>query len=334
MRWMVGLVALALLGAACQAPRAGVAAPSPTAGGTPNFAGRTLNLVTGPTGGVYIVYGAGIANVLSQKLGVAANSQVTPASVDNMKLIRDGKADLALTLSDTAFDAVNGKGVFAPPEPKVDAKAIAVMYTNYTQIVAKDGIGINSVADMKGKRVSVGAAGSGTEIIANRVLEAYGMSPADLQVQKLAAQASADALRDGKIDGFFWSGGLPTSAVLDLTSAATGAKIKLLDHKDILSKMQEKYPGVYYAARISKDVYKLDKDIDVTGVANLLVVPSSMDKAFVKAILTAMFDAKSDLEKIHAEAKNLRLETASTGSPVPFHDGAIEFFKEKGVWKQ
>ncbi|HYY55218.1 MAG TPA: TAXI family TRAP transporter solute-binding subunit [Candidatus Dormibacteraeota bacterium] len=326
-------VAAVIALAACQAPRAG-GQPSGSAGAsaTPNFAGKTLNLATGPAGGVYIVYGAGIADVLSKRLGVTASPQVTPASVDNMKLIRDGKADLALTLSDTAFDAVKGQATFAPPEKPVPAKALAVMYTNFTHVVVRDGIGVSTVADLKGKRVSVGAAGSGTEIIANRVLEAYGMTQADLSAQKLAVQASADALRDGKIDAFFWSGGLPTAAVIDLVNAAS-VKVKLLDHTDILAKMQQKYPGVYYETKIAANTYKNDKEVKVIGVANLLVVPATFDKALAKAILATLFDAKADLAKIHAEANNLTLENASKGSPIDYHEGAIEFYKEKGVMK-
>ena len=321
---------LAVVGAVLLAACGGAGQPSPTT--SANFAGRSLNVATGPTGGVYIVYGAGIANVLTQKLGVAANAQVTPASVDNMKLIRDGRADLALVLSDTALDAVKGAGGFASPEKPVAAKALAVMYTNYTHVVVKDGIGINSVADLKTRRVSVGAAGSGTEIIANRVLEAYGMTQADLQVQKLAVQPSADQLRDGKLDAFFWSGGLPTAAVLDLVNASS-VKVKLLGHADIIAKLQAKWPGVYYEAKVPAGTYKNDAEISVMGVANLLVVPASMDKELANAILRTIFDNKADLEKVHAEAKNLKLETASKGSPIDFHDGAIDFYKEKGVWK-
>ncbi len=214
----ISLAAL-LVGAACQAPRATSESTSGPSGGAsaskaPDFTGKTLNIVTGGTGGVYIVYGAGLADVLSKKMKVAASAQSTPASVDNMKLIRDGKADLAFTLADTAYDAINGKNRFAPPEAKVDAKTIAVMYSNYMHIVAKTSGGINTVADLKGKRVSIGAAGSGTETKGIRILEAYGLNATtDIQPQRLNAQDSADALRDGKIDAFFFDGGLPTSAV-------------------------------------------------------------------------------------------------------------------------
>src|SRR4026209_2748818 len=191
---VAALAALLLVTGACAAPRQ--AAPTQTVPGTaaasatPNFEGKTLNIVTGGTGGVYIVYGAGLADMLTKKMKVAASAQSTPASVDNMKLIRDGKADLAFTLADTAFDAINGKNRFAPPEAKVDAKTIAVMYSNYMHLVAKASAGINTVADLKGKRVSIGAAGSGTETKAIRILEGYGLNATpDRKPQRVAARA-------------------------------------------------------------------------------------------------------------------------------------------------
>ena len=331
-------VATLLVAAACQAPRAtsgGTAAPSTggsSASKAPDFTGKTLNVATGGTGGVYIIYGAGLADMLTKKLKVAASAQVTPASVDNMKLIRDGKADLAFTLSDTAFDAINGKNRFAPPEAKVDAKTIAVMYSNYMHIVAKSGSGINTVPDLKGKRVSIGAAGSGTETKGIRILEAYGLDATkDIQPQRLNAQDSADALRDGKVDAFFFDGGLPTGAVLDL---ATSTSVKLIDQSDAIAKMNAKYGNFYFAAKIPKGTYKgNDADVVTAGVANLLVVPSSFDGALVQAILQAMFDNQADLVAVHPEAKNLKLDTATLGSPIDFHPGAIEFYKSKGVWK-
>jgi len=337
LRTFAPLAALLLVAAACAAPRQSTPTQTATAPGTaaasatPDFTGRTLNIVTGGTGGVYIVYGAGLADMLTKKMKVAASAQSTPASVDNMKLIRDGKADLAFTLADTAFDAVNGKNRFAPPETKVDAKAIAVMYSNYMHLVAKASGGINTVTDLKGKRVSIGAPGSGTETKAIRILEAYGLNATtDLSPQRLAAQDSADALRDSKIDAFFFDGGLPTSAVADL---ANSTAIKLIDQSDAIAKMNSKYGNFYFPAKIPKGTYKNDVDIVVPGVANLLVVPSSFDAAFVKAILSAMFDNQADLVLVHPEAKNLKLETATLGSSIDFHPGAIDFYKAKGVWK-
>ena len=337
LRTFGSLVALVLVAAACAAPRQSTPTQTATAAGTaaasatPDFTGRTLNIVTGGTGGVYIVYGAGLADMLTKRMKVAASAQSTPASVDNMKLIRDGKADLAFTLADTAFDAINGKNRFAPPEGKVDAKAIAVMYSNYMHLVAKASGGINTVTDLKGKRVSIGAAGSGTETKAIRILEAYGLNATtDINPQRLAAQDSADALRDNKLDAFFFDGGLPTSAVADL---ANSTAIKLIDQSDAIAKMNSKYGNFYFPAKIPKGTYKNDADVVTAGVANLLVVPSSFDPALVKAILTAMFDYQADLVLVHPEAKNLKLDTATQGSSIDFHPGAIDFYKAKGVWK-
>ena len=328
------LAAMLLVSAACAAPRQSTPTSSPAgtaaATATPNFEGKTLNVVTGGTGGVYIIYGAGLADVLSKKMKVAASAQQTTASVDNMKFIGQGKADLAFTLADTAYDATQGK---APQfTEKVDAKALAVLYTNFTHLVTKDGSGITKVADLKGKRVSMGAAGSGTEIIGNRTLEAYGLNPAtDIQRERLGIADSANALRDNKVDAFFWSGGLPTAAVNELANAT---KLKLIDLNEGIAKMASTYGPFYVPVKIPAGVYKDVPETTVSGVVNLLVVNSKFDAAFAKAILTTMFDSKSDLETIHAEAKNLKLDTATVGSPLPFHEGAIEFYRAKGVWKQ
>jgi TRAP transporter TAXI family solute receptor len=335
LRILASLVLLALVAAACNAPRATTpSAPAATAGAsaTPSFAGKTLNIVTGGTGAVYIVYGAGLAELLNKKLGTAASAQSTTASVDNMKLIRDGKADIAFTLADTAFDAVNGTGPFTPPEKKADAKALAVLYSNLTHVVVKESGGINTAADLKGKRVSVGSAGSGTEIIANRTLEAYGLDPnKDIQRERLGVQDSANALRDGKIDAFFFSGGLPVPAVLDLS---TGTKIRLLDLTDSVKKMADKYGPLYFTIKIPKTTYNTAADVTVTGVANLLVVPSGFDPQLAQAVLATMFDNKADLAKVHVAANDLTLETATVGSSIDFHQGAIDFYKSKGAWKK
>jgi uncharacterized protein len=328
------LAAALVIATACSAPRASAPTATPAGSGTaaasatPNFEGRTLNIVTGGTGGVYIVLGAGLADVLSKKMKISASAQQTTASVDNMKFIGQGKADIAFTLADTAFDAVKGNPPFTE---KVDAQAIAVIYGNYTHIVVKADSGINTIADLKGKRVSVGAAGSGTETIANRVLESYGLDASkDIQRERLAAADSANGVRDGKLDAFFFSGGLPVGAVSDL---ANSVKIKLLSDTDAIKKMSDKYGPFYVPGKVPAGTYKDVPETTVSSVQNLLVVNSKFDPAFVRAILTTIFDNKSDLEIIHSAAKEMTLGTASVGSPIPFHAGAIDFYKAKGVWK-
>lgn len=325
-RFLAPLVAILLVATACNAPRA-TSDATPT--GTPNFTGQSVNVVTGGQGGVYIIYGAGLADVLTKQLKVNASAESTAASVANMQLIRDGKAQLAFTLADTAYDAVQGRTT-AFEGKKSDAKALAVLYSNYTHVIAKDGSGIKTIADLKGKRVSVGAANSGTEIIANRILEAYAIDPAkDFSRERLGVADSANRLRDGGLDAFFWSGGLPTSQITDLANAT---KIVFVEHTDSVKKMADKYGPFYFNLTLPKNTYKNEADITVAGVANLLVAPTSMDPALARAILTTMFDNKTTLETVHPEAKNLKLETATKGSPLDFHPGAIDYYKSKNVW--
>jgi TRAP transporter TAXI family solute receptor len=253
--------------------------------------------------------------------------------VDNMKLVRDGKAELAMTLPDVAHDAVSGKGRFAPPEQPAKIKTLAVLYTNFMHVVVKDGVGINTLADLRGKRVSVGAPGSGTEVKGLRVIETVGLTKADLQAQNLAPADSAAAMKDGRLDAFFWDGGLPTAAITDLVNSAT-FRVKFLDHADAVAKMSEKYGPFYFVAPIPKDTYKNESEVKVAGVANLLVAPDTMDEPLAYAITKTLFEYKAELENVHAEAKNLKLETAVEGSPLDFHAGAIRYYREKNAWKR
>lgn len=316
--------------AATSAPGA-TSAPAPTAAPTDRPRTR-LSIVTGGTGGVYYPYGGGLAQLIGKNIkNVEASAEVTAASVDNMKLIQNGKADIAFTLSDTLYDAYKGQGPFKD-SGAVPARALAVLYSNYTHVVASDDSGIKTVADMKGKRVSVGAAGSGTEIIANRILEAAGINPdTDIKRDRLAVAESASALKDKKLDAFFWSGGVPTAGVLDL-AATPGVKLRYIPNDDVISKMVDKYGPFYFKLTMPKSSYPgMDTDSNVVGVANVLVVNEKFDASLVYDILKMMFDKQSDLGLIHQEGKNFGLPQATVGSPVPFHPGAIKFYAEKGI---
>ncbi len=209
-----------------------------------------LSIATGGTGGVYYPYGGGMAAVLSRHLpGVEATAEVTAASVDNCKLVAAQKADLGFVMGDTAHDAYAGTGKF---KEKLPLRNLAVLYSNFMHIVTLDGKGINTVADLKGKNVSTGAPGSGTEVKALRVLEAYGLNPdKDVTRDRLGATESAGALKDRKIDAYFWDGGLPTASILDV-GATPGIKIKLIGQEDAIPKMVAKYGPVYFKGKIPK----------------------------------------------------------------------------------
>jgi TRAP transporter TAXI family solute receptor len=290
-----------------------------------------LSIATGGTGGVYYPLGGGLANVLTTTLpGVEATAEVTSASVDNVKLVGAGKADVAFVLADTAADGVAGTGKF---KEKVPIRALAVIYANHSQWVTVEGTGIQRLQDLKGRRISTGAPGSGTETIALRMLEAAGLNPdKDVTREKLSVAESVNAIKDRKIDAFFWSGGVPTAAVTDL-AATPGVKIKLIDHADLIPALVKKWGPLYVKGSIPAKSYPgQTQDCQVADVENLLVVSEKMDEKLAHDITKTVFEKKADLAAVHSEAQNLDLARQyAGGSPIPFHPGAVRYFSEKGL---
>jgi TRAP transporter TAXI family solute receptor len=320
------------------APAAGAAdqgACTPDAASTEQPSGKIrLVIGTGGTGGVFFPYGGGLARILTAKLpNSEATAEVTGGSVDNMKLIHDKAADIGMSTVDSAYDAIKGQGSYADTGP-IAACTIAVLYQSFLHVVALDGSGINTVADMKGKRISVGSAGSSTEDAAERVLEAAGLDPQnDITRDSLSVAESAAAMKDQKIDAFFWIGGLPTAAVTDLV-ATPNLKVKFVPIDQYLEPMRQKYGPVYTAFALPKDIYAgVEQDVPGIGIGNILFVNANMSEQLAYDILKTIFDNMGEVQAIHPEAKKLSLEDAVTGSSIPFHPGAIKFYTEKGVWK-
>ena len=327
-------VLMAVLLAAAGCGRA--TSPGAPAGGTGggSGAGGQIRVATGGTGGVYYIYGGAIADVLTKHLpGVNAVAEVTSASVDNILLLSRGEAELAFSLADTAYLAVQGQDPFDGPQP---VRALAVLYNNYNHLVTRADSGIDSVDDLKGKRVSTGAPGSGTEVTALRILEAYGLDPEkDVQREFLGVQESADALRDGRIDAFFWSGGYPTGAVSDLANTP-GIDIRLIPIGDAVDKLTAEFGPVYVRDVFPAGAYGGDvkEDVPTVAVPNYLLVPASMDEQRAYDILKTLFEHKDELVAVHPEAEKLTLEYAPTGQVVEYHPGAIRYYQEQGAWKR
>ena len=292
---------------------------------------RFLSIATGGTGGVYYPYGGGLAKILNEKLpGVRATAEVTAASVDNLKLIRDGRADIAFVLADTLADAVAGRGAFE--SRAVPARALAVLYSNYTHVVTLDRSSIRGIGDLRGRTVSTGSPGSGTELIAFRLLKAAGLEPdRDVRKQGLGATESADALKDGKIDAFFWSGGLPTAAIQDL-SHTPGVVMRLVPSAELLPPLRRDYGDLYSELRVPAGSYPgVSTPVPVVGVANVLVVSASMPEPMAYDVTRLLFENQPELAAIHPEARSLAPASAVKGSPAPFHPGATRFYQQKGV---
>jgi TRAP transporter TAXI family solute receptor len=295
---------------------------------------RFLSIATGGTGGVYYPYGGAIAKILSEHLDhVRATAEVTAASVDNLKLIRDGRADVAFTLADTLADAVEGRGAFdGRPVP---AASLAVLYANYTHVVTLTSSGIRAIADLRGRVISTGSPGSGTEVIAVRLLRTAGLDPdTDVTRQALGVSESAGALKDGKIAAFFWSGGLPTAAVQDLAHTP-GIALRVVPSAEHVESLRRAHGALYFPLVVPASAYRgLDGDVPVVGVANVLVVNRSMPEALAYDITRLLFEHQQELAAIHPEARHLSLTSAAAGSPAAYHPGAVRLYREKGAWKE
>jgi len=290
-----------------------------------------LSIVTGGTGGVYFVLGGALAKLISATFpNVEATAEVTSASVDNMRLIGAKRADLAFTLADTALDAV--KGVESFRGNPVPAVTLTPIYNNNNHLVTIEGTGINTPADLKGKRVSVGSPGSGTEVTALRILEAAGINPdRDIRKDRLGVAQSVDALRDKKIDAFFWSGGLPTSAILDL-AATPGIRMKLIPLDSVLPAMQKKYGNVYFKIVIGKVWYPgMAADVPTIGVVNLIVVHKDFDADLAYLITKLIYEKRPELAQVHQEAANITLVDLAQRAILPVHPGAARYYKERAV---
>lgn len=292
---------------------------------------KTLAVATGGTGGIYYPLGGGFANLLSNKLtGTQATAEVTGGSVDNIKLLETGQADLAFMTGDVAADAVRGEGKFKQAVP---LRTIAAIYSSPVHVVTIAGTGIEKFEDLKGKRISSGAPGSATETQTFRLLEAAGLDKdRDVKRERLSVAESGSALKDRKIDAFFWGGGVPTAAVTDL-AATPGVTIKLIDIDHLLNPIVKKYGQIFAPSVIKAGSYP-GQTQDSKGFAawNQIMATDKMSDEMAYAITRIIFEYKDELVAVHKEAQNIDLATQTQAqSPAPYHPGALKYLKEKGV---
>ena len=291
-----------------------------------------IAIATGGTGGVYYPMGGGMANVLSKNLpGMQATARVTGGSVDNLKLIGTEQSEVAFTMVDAARDALEGVDKFK--DNKVEVRTLMVLYPNRMHVVSVEGRVIEKMSDLKGKRVSTGSPGGATEVMAFRVIEAAGLDrDKDMRRERLGVAESTNALKDGKIDAYFWVGGLPTAAVTDL-AATPGVKIKMIDHADVVEKMTAKYGGIYSGGVIPSKIYPgQDKDNPIAVVQNILVANAKMSEKTAYDIVKTLYEKRADVALVHGEAKAIVLETQNgKNTTIPWHPGALKYFTEQGA---
>ena len=297
--------------------------------GTPVLAQTPLSIATGGTGGVYYPIGGGLAEIINNQVeGYTATAEVTGASVENMGLVATGDADLAIGLADTVYQAQSGTGRFEGQAlPMIHG--IATIYANMIQIVTLEGSGITQLSDLAGKRVSVGAPGSGTEVNAAQVLSAVGLTYDDMDAQRLNFNETADALANGDIDAGFWSVGAPTSSILNLATTNSIVMIALSDEE--IAAAQEAEP-LFARTTLAGGTYQgVDGDLSVLGVPNVLVASSEMSEDLAYAITKAMFENIADLQAVHPAANETTVEFTMSATPIPLHPGALRFYEEIGA---
>ncbi|GAA5035635.1 TAXI family TRAP transporter solute-binding subunit [Actinopolymorpha pittospori] len=328
-RIAVAALAGALALGACGGKRNDTGTETSDGGGPQASAGGRLTIATGNTTGVYYQLGGGLARLIDQNLdGYKATASETGASVQNIQGVVGGRYDIAFSLADTANDAVEGKGSFNSPQP---VEALTRLYPNYTHVLVRSGAGIDSIADMKGKRISTGSPNSGTEVIAQRLLTAAGLDPAkDVKAQRLGLPETQDGMKDGSIDGMFWSGGLPTGGITDLTTSLRD-KVKFLDLSKELPGLQEEYGKIYEAGNLPADTYSQAKDIPTIVVPNVLVVKKGFDPDLAGELVKLIFDKRADLEKVNPAAEDISLDTAKQTEPIPLNAGAAKALDTLGA---
>lgn len=288
-------------------------------------------VASGPTSGVYYPLGGGLADVLTKFVpNLNATAGTTDGSMANLLLMGQGKADVVFSMADASWDAYKGQGKFQKP---VNVRALMVLYPNRMHIVTVDGTGITKMSDLKGKRVSTGAPNSATQIMAYRVLESYGIDPEkDFTRERLDPGKSAEAIKDKKLDAFFWVGGIPTPAVTDL-GATPGLKLKLIDHSEAQEAMVKKYGPLYVKDVIPAKSYPGQETANqITTVWNVLLADERMSDQLAYDIVKTVFEHKEDMMRVHAEARNFDYKYQTPGAAVvPFHPGARKYFAEKGI---
>ena len=295
---------------------------------------QTVNLAigTGGTGGVWYPLGGAMANILTKTVpGMQVTAEVTGGSVDNIKLIHSGQSKVGFSMVDAAWDAYRGVGKF---EQKVQLRTLAVFYPQKNHVVTLEDSGIEKMADLKGKRVSIGSPGSGSEIIARRVLEAYGINPdKDITRQRLGVAEAVNALKDRKIDAFIHNAAVPIPAVTDL-GATPNIRIRMIDHGDAVTAMNKKYGPLYSAGKLPAKTYPGSaRDATTVDVWAILVTDDGMSEKIAYELVKTLFDKKTDLVMVAKDAAYMTYENQFSGNtPIPFHPGALKFFAEKG-WK-
>lgn len=289
-----------------------------------------INVLTGGTSGIYYPLGVAMGKIYGEKIaGVKTQVQATKASVENLVLLQQGRGEIAFTLGDSLKAAWEGDAE-AGFKTKLDKlRTIGAIYPNYIQIVATAESGIKTLADLKGKSLSVGAPKSGTELNSRAILAAAGMSYKDLgKVEYLPFAESVDLMKNRQLNATLQSAGLGVASLKDLS---TSSEINVVAvPKETVDKIGPPFVSVIIPANTYTGQ---DKDVPTAAVVNYLVTSSAVSDDLAYQMTKLVYESLPELANAHAAGKEIKLEAAATGSPVPLHPGAIRYYKEKGLIK-
>ena len=287
-----------------------------------------ISIGTGGTGGIYYPYGGGVAEIWSKNVpGVKAVAEVTGASVENVKLAHKGETVIGEVMGDVAVAGYQGLSKFKGKKHNV--LGMAIMYPNLLQVVTLKKGGITNVEQVKGKSISTGSPGSGTNFMAEAVLGALGIGKDAYKDSRLSFTESANALRDGNIEVGFWSVGPGTSSILDL---ATTHEISILGFSQDQAKKILAANDTYSSVDLAGGVYRgVDKPVPTIGVWNVMICQKSLDTDLVYQLVKALYENNAYLMKIHPSAAYTTPENAVKYCPIPLHPGTIKYLKEKGI---
>lgn len=288
----------------------------------PTLPATTLTIATGNIGGVFSRYGEALSTILNRRLqGLTARTRETNASVENLELVARGTCDIGLSLGDTASDAVRGTGPFRIP---ADIVALARTYDSFVQLVVRADSPATELADLRGRRVCLGAPGSGTQVVARRILEQAGLPLSALRVSATSLQASADALRRGELDAFFFVSGIPNEAILELSRSV---QIRLLPLDTLVGAMVDAYGPEYVGGPVPASTYSLRTAVDTVSVKNYVVADRTLPEDVAHAVTRVMFEAQDEIDRVAPGVRQPTLGAAIFTSPVELHPGALRYYR-------
>lgn len=318
----IGLSALLLVG--CGGDKASTTtSDSTTSTPSDKLETKFLTLATGGASGPYNIIGTSLTEIYAQKFGVNSKTQTTGASVENLNLLNQKKVEIAFVMSDALSEAVSGTGNFSSPIDNV--AQIASMYPNYVQIAASTKSGVKTIEDLRGKRVAVGAQGSGVEVATRALLEGFGITYNDLKVDYLGFAEASDALKAGKLDAAFFTSGIPNSSLMELKQGFDLTMVSIpTDKLTEIAKTKQ----FFIPMNIPKDTYGNAEDVPTAAIVNAFVVQKDMSENDVYLITKTFFESLDKLKTAHQAATGIDPKTAQDNLVAPLHAGAKRYYDE------